>query len=105
MVLLDGIGRAKQCKQRKESSAQYRENDRSDLAEKEDAELKIIQEFLPEAVSEEEIDAAIDDAIGEVSAETMRDMGKVMGILKPKLTGRADMPTVSAKVKARLSAG
>lgn len=93
----------KQYKQRKESSAQYRDNDRADLAEKEEAEMKIIQEFLPEALGEEEIAAAVDAAIAEAGAETMRDMGKVMGILKPQLAGRADMPTVSAQVKARLS--
>ena len=93
----------KQLKQRKESSVQYRDNDRIDLAEKEEAEMEIIREFLPEALGEAEVDACIDDAISECGAETMRDMGKVMGILKAQLSGRADIPAVSAKVKARLS--
>ncbi len=93
----------KMAKQRRESIEQYERAGRDDLAGKERAELEIIQSYLPEPLSEAEIDALIDAAIGETGAAGMKDMGKVMGLLKPKLQGRADMGAVSARVKARLS--
>ncbi len=93
----------KMAKQRRESIEQYRAADRPDLAEQEQFELEIIQGYLPEALGEEEIEALIEEAIATTGATSMRDMGKVMGELKPKLQGRADLAAVSGKVKARLS--
>ncbi len=93
----------KMAKQRRESIEQYRDADRSDLAEQEQFELELIQGYLPEALGEEEIEALIEEAIATTGATSMRDMGKVMGELKPKLQGRADLAAVSGKVKARLS--
>ncbi|RMG54624.1 MAG: GatB/YqeY domain-containing protein [Gammaproteobacteria bacterium] len=93
----------KMAKQRRESIEQYDKAGRDDLAGKERAELEIIQSYLPEQLSEAEIDALIDAAISETGASGMKDMGKVMGLLKPKMQGRADMGAVSARVKARLS--
>ena len=92
----------KMLKQRTDSEAQYRAADRADLADQEAAEMVVIREFLPAALSEAEIDSAIDAAIAVSGAESMRDMGKVMGILKPELQGRADMGAVSGRVKGRL---
>jgi len=94
----------KMIKQRTDSEAQYRAADRADLADVEAAEMAVIREFMPAALSDEEIDAAIDAAVAASGAESMRDMGKVMGILKPELQGRADMGAVSGRVKARLGA-
>lgn len=91
-------------KQRKDSIEQFAKGGRADLVEKEEAELKVIEEFLPAQVSEAELDAAIVEAIQEAGAQGIRDMGKVMKVLMPKLTGRADGKTVGEKVKARLSA-
>lgn len=91
-------------KQRKDSIEQFGKGGRADLVEKEEAELKVIEEFLPAQLSESELDAAIAEAIGEVGAEGVRDMGKVMKVLMPKLTGRADGKALGEKVKARLSA-
>lgn len=93
----------KMVKQRRESIAQYRAAGRDDLVRKEQAELEIIQSYLPEALGDEEIDALIAAAIRESGASGIRDMGKVMARLKPQLQGRADMAQVSAKVKAALS--
>ena len=91
-------------KQRKDSIEQFAKGGRTDLVEKEEAELKVIEEFLPVQLSEAELDAAIAEAVSEVGAGGVRDMGKVMKVLMPKLTGRADGKAVSEKVKARLSA-
>lgn len=91
-------------KQRKDSIEQFGKGGRADLVEKEEAELKVIEEFLPAQLSESELDEAIAEAIGEVGAEGVRDMGKVMKVLMPKLTGRADGKALGEKVKARLSA-
>ena len=91
-------------KQRKDSIEQFAKGGRTDLVEKEEAELKVIEEFLPAQLSEAELDASIAEAIREVGVEGVRDMGKVMKVLMPKLTGRADGKTVGEKVKARLSA-
>ena len=96
-VLLD-----KMTKQRRESIEQYRKADREDLEEQERFELKIIQEYLPAALSEEEIEILIGAAIRSTGAGGIRDMGKVMGILKPDLAGRADMGAVSARIKTLL---
>lgn len=98
VVVLD-----KMCKQRRESIEQYQKAQRDDLVAVEQAELAIIQEYLPAALSEEEITALIDAAIKETGAESIRDMGKVMGLIKPKAQGRADMSQISAQIKARLS--
>lgn len=94
----------KMSKQRRESIAQYERADREDLAEVERAELDIIANYLPQALSESEIAALIDAAITDTGASSIRDMGKVMGTLKPKLQGRADMASVSALIKSRLNA-
>ncbi len=93
----------KMAKQRCESIEQYRAADRPDLAEQEQFELEIIQGYLPEALGEKEIEALIEEAIATTGATSMRDMGKVMAELKPKLQGRADLAAVSGKVKVRLS--
>lgn len=94
----------KMVKQRRESIAQYEKAGRNELAAKEQAEIEIIQTYLPEPLSEGEIDALIAATIEESGASSLRDMGKVMGALKPKLQGRADMGAVSAKIKQRLGA-
>jgi uncharacterized protein YqeY len=91
-------------KQRKDSIEQFAKGGRTDLVEKEEAELKVIEEFLPAQLSEAELDATIAEAVREVGAEGVRDMGKVMKVLMPKLTGRADGKALGEKVKARLSA-
>ena len=94
----------KMIKQRRESIAQYESANRQDLVQKEAEEINVIQPYLPTPLSETEINALIDAAIQETNAATMRDMGKVMGILKPKLQGRADIAQVSAKIKERFPA-
>ncbi len=91
------------AKQRRESIAQFEAAGRADLRDKEQAELAVIQGYLPEPLDEAELASLIDAAIAEAGASTLRDMGKVMGILKPRLQGRADMAAVSAAVKSRLS--
>jgi hypothetical protein len=93
----------KMTKQRRESIEQYTKADRDDLAAKEETELKVIREYLPSQLSEAEIAELIDEAIRSAGAESMRDMGKVMGILKPQMQGRADMSAVSGLIKDRLS--
>jgi len=94
----------KMLKQRRESIRQYRDANRADLAEIEETEIQIIQDFLPQALSNEEIQQMIEQAIAETGASSIKDMGKVMGILKPKMQGRADMAVVSAQIKTALSA-
>lgn len=93
----------KMLKQRRESIAQFEAANRPDLVEKETAEINIIQVYLPEQLSDTDVSALIDQAIQETGATSARDMGKVMGILKPKVQGRADVAAVSSKVKERLS--
>lgn len=93
----------KMTKQRRESISQYEKADRNDLADQEKFELGIIQEYLPAALSEEEIADLINAAITETGASSIKDMGKVMGLLKPKMQGRADMGKVSGQIKARLN--
>lgn len=92
----------KMVKQRRESIAQYEKADRPDLAAVEVSEIEIIQQYLPEPLSEADITALIDDAMQQTGASSIKDMGKVMGILKPKMQGRADMGVVSGLIKARL---
>jgi len=92
----------KLIKQRKESATQYEAAARPDLAEKELAEATIFAQWLPEPLSEGEVNALIDAAIAEIGAQGMRDMGKVMNIVRPKVQGRADMGLLSAQVKGRL---
>ena len=93
----------KMVKQRRESLEQYEAAGRNELAAVEHAEIAIIAEFLPQPLSDAEIDALIDQAIHDSGAESVRDMGKVMAQVKPQAQGRADMGAVSARVKARLS--
>lgn len=95
----------KMVKQRRESISQYEAGKRADLAEKEQAEIEIIQGFLPQALSEAEIEAIINSAISETGAASIKEMGKVMGIVKPQIVGRADVGAVSGKIKALLGAG
>ena len=94
----------KMVKQRRDSARQYRDADRPELADVEDAEISIIQTFLPAQLSAEEIDALIDEALAGIDAEGMAAMGTLMGKLKPQLQGRADMGEVSQRVKAKLGA-
>ena len=104
----DGVGDAevlailgKMSKQRMESVRAYEEGGRLDLAERD--EIKVIEEFLPRQLTEEESAKAVDDAIAEVGASSIRDMGKVIGLLKAKYTGQMDFGSVGPKVKDRLS--
>ncbi len=92
----------KMVKQRRDSIKQYGDAGRDDLVAQETAEIEVIQEFLPAGLSEAEIVAIIDEAIAETGAASMRDMGKVMGIVKPKVQGRADVGQVSGLVKQKL---
>jgi hypothetical protein len=93
----------KMAKQRKESARAYEEGGRLDLAERELSEVTVIEEFLPQQLDDEEIASAVDAAIAEIGAESIRDMGKVMGVLKSRYTGQMDFGTVGPKVKERLS--
>ena len=93
----------KMLKQRRESIRQFADAGRHDLVAIEEAEILVIQDFLPQALSEEEIDAMVNDAVIESGAESVKDMGKVMGLLKAKMQGRADMSAVSLKIKAALA--
>jgi len=94
----------KMVKQRRDSIEQYEKADRSELAEKEAFEIEVIQTYLPKALSEDELTQLIDAAIGDSGATSIKDMGKVMAVLKPEVQGRADMGAVSALVRARLGA-
>ena len=93
----------KMVKQRRESISQFESGGRNDLAVKEQAEIDIIAEYLPKALSDAEIEDIINTAISQTGAESMKDMGKVMGIVKPQITGRADVGAVSGKIKSLLS--
>lgn len=92
----------KMVKQRRDAESQYRDAGRTDLADAESAEIVVLESYLPEPLDEAALSSLIDEAIAETGAASMRDMGKVMGVLKPKIQGRADMGTVSARVKAKL---
>ncbi len=93
----------KAVKQRRDSIEQFTKGDREDLAAIEQAELDVIQAYLPEPLSDEELEALIDATIAATGAEGIRDMGKVMGAIKDKAAGRADMGAVGSRVKARLA--
>ncbi len=93
---------SKQVKQRQESIAQYDAAGRDDLSEQERYEITVLKEFLPQPLDDAEIDRLIDNAIAETGAESMRDMGKIMGLLRPAMQGRADMSAVSGRIKTRL---
>jgi hypothetical protein len=93
----------KMIKQRRDSIAQFEQGGRPDLVEKEQFEISVLERYMPQALSDEEVDAAIAAAIAETGAKAPSDMGKVMGPLKSKLAGRADMGKVSARVKAKLA--
>jgi len=92
----------KMVKQRQESARAYEEGGRLELAQKEQAEIAVIEDFLPRQLDEGEVEAAIKAAIAETGAESIRDMGKVMGALKAKYTGQMDFGAVGAMVKGRL---
>jgi len=94
----------KMNKQRRDSIEQYTKGDRPDLADVERAEIEVIKDYLPPALSDAEIDTMITDAIATSGANSPKDMGKVIGLLKGKLQGRADMGAVSGQIKAKLGA-
>ena len=94
----------KMTKQRRDSIAQYQAAGRDELVAVEQFEIDVIGEFLPEALSDEELSKLVADAITQSGAQSMQDMGKVMGILKPQVQGRADMAQISQQVKAQLNA-
>ncbi len=98
LVVLD-----KMSKQRRDSIKQFTDAGRTELADIEAAEISIIQEFLPAQLSDEELATLVAEAVSSTGAQSMKDMGKVMGILKPQLQGRADMGEVSKKIKAAFS--
>ena len=92
----------KMVKQRRDSITQFNQGGRADLAAAEEAEIAVLEAYLPEQLSADEVDALIDEAIASTGATSMRDMGKVMGTLKQKIEGRADLGAVSGKVKSKL---
>jgi len=92
----------KQFKQARESIEQFEKAGRTELAEKEKREIVVWQVYMPAALSDAEVDALINDAVSSTGAASIKDMGKVMGVLKPKVAGRADMGALGAKIKARL---
>lgn len=92
----------KQVKMREDSIEQYSKTSRSDLVEKEILELNILKEFLPKPLTDSEVDELISEAIDEIKPESMKDMGKVMGYLSPKVKGRTDQKALSMKIKERL---
>jgi len=93
----------KMVKQRRESISQFKTAGRDDLVKQENYEIDIIQEFLPQALSEEEVDVIVSQAIEQTGASSIKDMGKVMGLVKPQIVGRADMGEVSGRIKSLLS--
>ncbi len=93
----------KAVKQRRDSVEQFTKGGRADLAEKEQAEIEVLAGYLPEQLSDAELDALVDEVVTATGAESIRDMGKVMGAIKSKAAGKADMGAVSARVKARLA--
>jgi hypothetical protein len=94
----------KLVKQGRESIEQYVKGGRPELADKESGEIAVFQAYLPQQLSEAEIDQLVAEAIAATGASSIKDMGKVMGVLKPKLQGRADMGKVGGKIKAKLGA-
>lgn len=94
---------AREIKTRNESIKEFEKGGRSDLVSQTQNEIDVLKKYLPEQLSEEEVDNIIEEVFNEVKPESMRDMGKVMGIVTPKVKGRYDMSEVSAKIKAKLS--
>ena len=94
----------KMVKQRVDAASKFDAANRDDLASKEREEIVVIEAFLPKPLSEDELNSLIDDAMASTGASGMQDMGKVMGVLKPQVQGRADMGALSGKIKARLNA-
>ena len=92
----------KEAKKRKESLELYKQGGREDLAEKEEMEMQIIMSYLPEALSEDELEKIVDKAVVETEADSLRDMGKVMGLVMPQVKGRADGKVVQEMVKKKL---
>jgi len=92
----------KMVKQRRESLVQFQAGNRQDLVDRESAEIELLKTYLPSQLGDAEIDALIADAIAATGAASVKDMGKVMGVIKSKAQGRADMGTVGAKIKAKL---
>ena len=92
----------KMVKQCQDASSQFVQGGRQDLADKEQANIAIMEAYLPEKLSDEEVDKMVQDAVAQVGATSMKDMGKVMGILKKTIQGRADMGALSGKIKALL---
>jgi hypothetical protein len=92
----------KMIKQRKESVEQFKAGNRQDLADKESAEITLLQSYMPTQLSGAELDALINEAVAATGAASIKDMGKVMGLIKTKAQGRADMGAVGAKIKAKL---
>ncbi len=99
IVVLD-----KMLKQRRESIKQYNEAGREDLSAVEEAEVLVIKDFLPKPLTADEIDAMVVQAVSDCAAESIKDMGKVMAILKPQMLGRADMSAVGSVIKSKLGA-
>jgi uncharacterized protein YqeY len=95
----------KMIKQRKEAIAQFEAGGRADLAAKENAEIALLQAYMPEQLSAAEVEALVAAAVAETAASTIKDMGKVMALVKTRAAGRADMAAVSALIKAKLGAG
>lgn len=93
----------KMVKQRHDSIAQFQSANRQDLVDQEQAELEVLKEFQPEPLTEQELEALVSEAVNSTGASGMQDMGKVMGWLKPKVQGRADMGKLSAQIKAKLN--
>lgn len=93
----------KMVKQRQESISQFVKGDRPDLAEIEEKEIEVLKRFLPQALSEQEVNAIVDKAIADTGASSMQDMGKVMGAIREQLQGRADMGAVSGIIKRKLA--
>jgi hypothetical protein len=93
----------KMIKQGKDSIEQFEKGNRQDLVNKENVTLLVLEDYLPKQLTDVEIESLLDDAFNETGAETIKEMGKVMGWLKPKLQGKADMGLVSAKIKQRLT--
>ncbi|ABE50591.1 GatB/YqeY domain-containing protein [Methylobacillus flagellatus] len=94
----------KMLKQRRDSIAQYEAANRHDLADVEKFEVTVLKTYLPEALSEEEVNAILDDVIAETGAASIKDMSKVMAAIKPKVVGRADMGKISGLIKSKLAA-
>ncbi|MDX8382848.1 MAG: GatB/YqeY domain-containing protein, partial [Ghiorsea sp.] len=93
---------SKLIKQRRDSATQYTDAERPELAEKENAEIKVLEVYMPEQMSDADIAKLVADAVAQAGASSMKDMGAVMGIVRPKAVGNADMGKVSAAVKAAL---